>query len=310
MKNVSSEIRQFNRFYTTHLDILNQHYLNSDYSLTEVRIMYEISETPKITAQQICETLNLDKGYLSKVLKRLTEDGLIEKYSSSTDKRAFNLKLTSLGNKLLETLNDLADQQSKLKVQSLSGAEQEKLIDAMFTIKKLLDSNNTEKISALNICYRYDLRPGDIGYIIYLHSKIYDQESNFSNEFESYVIKTFSDFLENYSQEKDRLWMALYNNKIIGCIAIVHQSEKEAQLRWFLSDPSFRGLGIGKKLLNDAISFCIEKKYKNVFLLTTDQQESALRMYKAVGFKLTRSEQVNQWGTTFRDERYDLEICD
>lgn len=309
MKNISAEIRQFNRYYTNHLDILNQYYLNSNYSLTEVRIIYEINEIKNITAQQIGETLHLDKGYLSKVLKRLTEDGVIEKYSSLTDKRAFTIKLTSSGRKLLKTLNGIADQQAKLEVQSLSGAEQEKLVDAMGTIKKLLDSKSTEKIAALDISYRYDLRPGDIGYIIYLHSKIYDQESNFSNEFESYVIKTFYDFLENYSPEKDRLWMAEYNSKIIGCIAIVHQSEKEAQLRWFLSDPSFRGLGIGKKLLNDAISFCIEKKYKNVFLLTTDQQESALRMYQAAGFKLTRSEKVHQWGTIFRDQRYDLEIC-
>jgi len=310
MKNISSEIRSFNRFYTAHLDILNQNYLDSNYSLTEVRMIYEINENQDITAQEICETLNLDKGYLSRVLKRLTKDGVIEKVPSVTDKRAFNIKLTSSGNKLLQKLNAIADQQSELKVKNLSTAEQEKLVNAMGNIKKMLDSKNSSKISASDISYRHDLRPGDIGYIIYLHSKIYDQESSFSNEFEFYVVKTFYHFLEQYSPEKDRLWMAEYNNQIIGCIAIVHQSEHEAQLRWFLSDPSFRGLGIGKKLLNDAIAFCREKRYKNVFLLTTDKQERALDMYKTAGFKLTNSQEVNQWGATFRDERYDLEILD
>ncbi|BDU26146.1 bifunctional helix-turn-helix transcriptional regulator/GNAT family N-acetyltransferase [Flavobacterium sp. GSB-24] len=310
MKNISSEIRSFNRFYTAHLDILNQNYLDSNYSLTEVRIIYEINEKQDITAQEICETLNLDKGYLSRLLKRLTKDGVIEKVPSVIDKRAFNIKLTSSGNKLLQKLNAIADQQSELKVKNLSTAEQEKLVNAMGDIKKMLDSKNSSKISASDISYRYDLRPGDIGYIIYLHSKIYDQESSFSNEFEFYVVKTFYHFLEQYSPEKDRLWMAEYNNQIIGCIAIVHQNEQEAQLRWFLSDPSFRGLGIGKKLLNDAIAFCREKRYKNVFLLTTDKQERALDMYKTAGFKLTNSQEVNQWGATFRDERYDMEILE
>ena len=108
--------------------------------------------------------------------------------------------------------------------------------------------------------------------------------------------------------DKDRLWMAEYNNRIIGCIAIVHQTEEEAQLRWFLLDPAFRGLGIGKKLLNDALSFCYDQQFKSVFLLTTSMQERALEMYKRAGFKLSKSTEVNQWGAIFRDERYDLKL--
>lgn len=102
------------------------------------------------------------------------------------------------------------------------------------------------KIERHEISYRHTINPGDIGYIIYLHGYIYGNESNFSTDFEKYVIKTFYHFLENYSPEKDRIWMAEYNNKIVGCIAIQHQLQNEAQLRWFLLDPAFRGLGIGK----------------------------------------------------------------
>ncbi|MEN2487798.1 bifunctional helix-turn-helix transcriptional regulator/GNAT family N-acetyltransferase [Flavobacterium sp. B11] len=305
MNATTSKIRSFNRFYTAHLDILSQHYLDSEYSLTEIRILYEISESKNITAQKITEILNLDKGYLSRILKRFLKENLIVKVASTGDKRAFNIKLSDTGKDLLAVLNTKSENKIEGKIENLNSFEKEILVESMTTIRSLLSEN---KIAQEHITYRHEINPGDIGYIIYLHGFIYGNESNFSNEFEKYVIKTFYHFLENYSPENDRIWMAEYNNKIVGCIAIQHQPENEAQLRWFLLDPSFRGLGIGKKLLNNAVDFCKEKKFKNVFLLTTSMQDKALEMYKMAGFKLTQSTEVNQWGKTFRDERYDLKL--
>ena len=305
MNATTSKIRSFNRFYTAHLDILSQHYLDSEYSLTEIRILYEISESKNITAQKITEILNLDKGYLSRILKRFLKENLIVKVASTGDKRAFNIKLSDTGKDLLAVLNTKSENKIEGKIENLNSFEKEILVESMTTIRSLLTEN---KIAQEHISYRHEINPGDIGYIIYLHGFIYGNESNFSNEFEKYVIKTFYHFLENYSPENDRIWMAEYNNKIVGCIAIQHQPENEAQLRWFLLDPSFRGLGIGKKLLNNAVHFCKEKKFKNVFLLTTSMQDKALEMYKMAGFKLTQSTEVNQWGKTFRDERYDLKL--
>ncbi|WP_281631449.1 bifunctional helix-turn-helix transcriptional regulator/GNAT family N-acetyltransferase [Flavobacterium luteolum] len=305
MNATTSKIRSFNRFYTAHLDILSQHYLDSEYSLTEIRILYEISESKNITAQKITEILHLDKGYLSRILKRFLKENLIVKVASTGDKRAFNIKLSDTGKDLLAVLNTKSENKIEGKIENLNSFEKEILVESMTTIRSLLTEN---KIAQEHISYRHEINPGDIGYIIYLHGFIYGNESNFSNEFEKYVIKTFYHFLENYSPENDRIWMAEYNNKIVGCIAIQHQPENEAQLRWFLLDPSFRGLGIGKKLLNNAVDFCKEKKFKNVFLLTTSMQDKALEMYKIAGFKLTQSTEVNQWGKTFRDERYDLKL--
>lgn len=305
MNTTTSKIRSFNRFYTSHLDLLSQHYLDSDYSLTEVRILYEISESKTITAQKITEILNLDKGYVSRILKRFLKDNLILKVSSLDDKRAFNIEVSNLGKELLSSLHAKVEQQIEHKIEKLNFFEKENLINSMDTVKNLLSESKPVRS---DITYRHEINPGDIGYIIYLHGFIYANESNFSTEFEKYVIKTFYDFLEKYSPEYDRIWMAEYNNKIVGCIAIQHQSKDEAQLRWFLLDPSFRGLGIGKKLLNDALDFCHEKKFKNVFLLTTNMQDKALEMYKKVGFELTESTEVTQWGKTFKDERYDLKL--
>lgn len=305
MNTTTSKIRSFNRFYTSHLDILSQHYLDSNYSLTEVRILYEISESKTITAQKITEILNLDKGYVSRILKRFLKENIIAKVSSPDDKRAFNIELSDLGKELLHSLNNKVDEQISQKIENLSFFEKENLINSMQTVKNLLSES---KPLRSDIRYRHEITPGDIGYIIYLHGFIYGNESNFSNEFEKYVIKTFYNFLENYSSQYDRIWMAEYNNKIVGCIAIQHQSKEEAQLRWFLLDPSFRSLGIGKKLLNDAVDFCQEKKFKNVFLLTTSMQDKALEMYKLAGFELTWSKEVQEWGKVFSEERYDLKL--
>ncbi|MBF4507771.1 bifunctional helix-turn-helix transcriptional regulator/GNAT family N-acetyltransferase [Flavobacterium sp. JLP] len=305
MENTTSEIRSFNRFYTSYLDILNQRYLDSNYSLTEVRIIYEIGESKTITAQKLSEILSLDKGYLSRILKRFLKENIIAKVLSTSDKRTLNIELTALGNELLKAFNEKVDNQLENKIEKLNYTEKLELVNSMHVVKNLLSDN---KLVHSDIKYRHEITPGDIGYIIYLHGMLYDKESNFSNEFEKYVIKTFYDFLEHYTPEKDRLWMAEYNNKIIGCVAIQHKTKEEAQLRWFLLDPAFRGLGIGKKLLTDALDFCQDKKFKNIFLLTTSMQNKALEMYKMAGFTLTESIEINQWGKNFRDERYDLKL--
>ncbi|UWY30289.1 bifunctional helix-turn-helix transcriptional regulator/GNAT family N-acetyltransferase [Flavobacterium sp. TR2] len=305
MNTTTSKIRSFNRFYTAHLDILSQHYLDSEYSLTEIRILYEISESKTITAQKITEILNLDKGYLSRILKRFLKENLILKIASAEDKRAFDIKLTDSGNQLLSILNAKSENKIEGKIEKLNSSEKEILVDSMNTVRNLLTEN---KIVREDITYRHEITPGDVGYIIHLHGAIYGKEYHFSTDFEKYVIKTFYDFLEKYSPENDRIWMAEYNNKIVGCVAIVHQPNEEAQLRWFLLDPAFRGLGIGKRLLTDAVEFCKAKKFKNVFLLTTNLQDKALQMYKMMGFELTKSEEVQEWGKTFYEERYDLKL--
>ncbi|WET04130.1 bifunctional helix-turn-helix transcriptional regulator/GNAT family N-acetyltransferase [Flavobacterium sp. YJ01] len=305
MKTITSTIRSFNRFYTSHLDILSQHYLDSDYSLTEVRILYEISESENITAQKITEILKLDKGYVSRILKHFLKENIILKVASQEDKRAINIELSNSGKELLNSLHSKVDKKIEDQIEKLNFFEKKNLVNSMLTVKNLLSES---KPTRSDITYRHEIKPGDIGYIIYLHGFIYGNESNFSSDFEKYVIKTFYKFLENHSPENDRIWMAEYNNKIVGCIAIQHQSKTEAQLRWFLLDPSFRGLGIGKKLLTEAVDFCKDKKFKNVFLLTTSLQDKALQMYKIAGFELTESTEVQEWGKTFNEERYDLKL--
>lgn len=308
MENIIQQIRGFNRFYTSHIGMLKNNFLDSPYSLAEVRLLYEIGEHLTITSQQLTELLNLDKGYVSRVVKLFLKDGIVEKMQSEDDKRVFFIKLTETGNHLLKALHSKSDQQIEDIVQQLNDDEKEMLVNSMQSIKNLLVENYDKENLAKNVEFREGLKPGDIGYLIHLHGKLYTEESGYSQDFEKYVIKTFSEFLENYSEENDKVWLAEYHQQIIGCIAILHRSDEEAQLRWFLTLPMFRGTGIGRKLLNTALDYCKEKKYKNLYLLTTNVQEKAIAMYEKVGFVKTESIESLQWGQKLTEERFDLKL--
>ncbi|ANI88562.1 GCN5 family acetyltransferase [Arachidicoccus ginsenosidimutans] len=308
MREKIKQIRLFNRFYTAHLGILNHHILESEYSLSEVRVLYEIGERCSITAQELGDLLKLDKGYLSRIVKLFIKNKIIIKSSSKEDRRVHNIKLTATGEKLLKSLQDKSDKQVNNFIGKLSFEESEMLVGSMKTIKSMLSDNYDNKLLAQNVVYRDILMPGDIGYLIYLHGKLYAQESGYSQEFEGYVVKTFYDFLEHYSSDKDKVWLAVYNGQIVGCIAILGKSIKLAQLRWFLVHPVFRGTGIGSKLLDTALSYCKTRKYKSVYLLTTDVQQRAISMYKKAGFVPVESIEVHQWGKVLHEEKYELKL--
>ncbi len=308
MDQTIKQIRSFNRFYTSHIGLLNQHFLESSYSLTEVRILYEVGEHKTLTAQDLCNYLHLDKGYVSRILKAFFKKEIILKIQSQEDARSYSIELTEKGKELLFQLQAKSDGEMNQFAQKLGSDEKNMLINSMKTIQNLLAVDFDKKTLAKNVTFREGLKPGDIGFLIHLHGMLYAKESGYSLQFEGYVAKTFYDFLATYSKDNDRVWMAEYNQEIVGCIAIVHHSDKEAQLRWFLTHPTFRGTGIGKKLLNMAMDYCKEKKYSNVYLLTTSLQDKAIEMYKKVGFVQTESTESSDWGRKLYEERFDLTL--
>jgi ribosomal protein S18 acetylase RimI-like enzyme len=157
------------------------------------------------------------------------------------------------------------------------------------------------------ISLRYDLRPGDLGAIVHLHGTIYAREYGFDPTFEAYVAGPLSDFVRNRTG-RDRLWIAERGERIIGCIAIVGVSEKEAQLRWYLVDPSARGLGLGKKLLNEAVGFCKDRGYESVFLWTVSALTAAAKLYRSAGFEKVEEKPGRHWGVEVVEEKYLLRL--
>ncbi|MDF2521686.1 MAG: MarR family transcriptional regulator [Clostridia bacterium] len=169
-----------------------------------------------------------------------------------------------------------------------------------------MDSISQSKAAAIKI--RTEFKPGDAGSIIQLHGWIYEKECGYNQVFEAYVCKTFFDFLLKYNPEKDRVWIAEDKEQAIGAIAIVGHSTERAQLRWFILHPEYRDFGLGKKLLYDAIQYCRDKGYKQVFLDTTEEQTKAIAMYTKAGFVKVAEHENKTWGKELFEETYELNL--
>jgi ribosomal protein S18 acetylase RimI-like enzyme len=158
------------------------------------------------------------------------------------------------------------------------------------------------------ITIRCELRPGDVGLLIHMHGWIYANECGYNHRFEGYVCHTFHDFLEHYSPDKDRLWFAEADGKMIGAIAIVGRSPDKAQLRWFILHPEYRGRGLGRRLMSDALEYCKATGYKEVFLETTEEQQAAIKMYVSAGFRKVAEVQNHTWGKVLTEQTYELNL--
>jgi Transcriptional regulators len=292
LKHSISIIRGFNRYYTNVLGLLDQHILESDLSLSEVRVLHEIEKTEQCTSKMLADILCMDAGYLSRILKKFYKMGLLTKEKSSTDGRAQYLYLTSEGREKMYDLNNSSDEQIVEIIKPLAESDKKFLVQNMTSVETILTNGANIKLEDINI--RTDIRPGDIGYITYMHGWIYQEEYGYSSAFEGYVAESFHKFLIDYNPEKDHLWCAEHNGNIIGCIGIVGFGES-AQLRWFLLDPHYRSIGLGKKLLQEAINFVKEKNYQRVYLDTTNDLEKAISMYKKIGFVKILEKPNNSW---------------
>lgn len=297
-------IRKFNRFYTNILGLLDQHMLNSDFSLAEARVLHEIGNTENCTAKKLIEKLKMDPGYLSRIIKRFEKKKLLYRVQSYDDGRLYYIHLTDSGKDTLSMLNKLSNNQIYEMISALPDQDKMTVVDSMKTIEDMLAGKT--KSAAEKVKIRYELRPGDVGYLIHLHGMIYAGECGYNHMFEGYVCKTFYDFFENYNSEKDRIWLAEASGKIIGAIAIVGHSPVKAQLRWFIIHPAFRGSGLGKTLLDEALKYCREKGYKQIFLETTEDQKTAVNMYVKAGFTKVAEFENKAWGKVLIEQTYEL----
>jgi len=302
-----SSMRKFNRFYTGVIGLLDQHILDSNFSLSEVRVLYEIWHTAQCTAGRLIESLQLDGGYLSRMLKTFEQNNIVSRKQSPADGRTWLLQLTAKGKRLMQTLDQRSSEQIRQVLDPLPVHQQEEVTSSMRTIEQLLSGK--KGVSLEDITFRNELQPGDVGYLIYLHGNIYAKETGYNLEFETYVCKTFYDFLQNYDPAKDRVFIASWQQRIVGAVAILGHSSYLAQLRWLLVHPDMRGIGLGKKLVTDALAFCREKEYKQVYLLTTHQQTTAADIYLKAGFRKTDAHSQQMWGHQLSEERYDLELA-
>jgi len=296
------QIRSFNRFYTNLLGLLDRTLLKSAYSLTEVRVLFELNRFSKATASKLVKLLNLDPAYLSRILGNFEEKKLIQKERSNKDMRKHLVSLTSQGKRVISDLQERANEQIKTLILTISDDDQNRLVNAMKTIKRILQ-NKEEKPEFYTIRSH---KPGDIGYITYRHGVIYTNEYQLDATFEAYVAKYMAEFIEKYDADKDHLWIVEKGSEIVGSIAIVKLDDTVAQLRWLLVEPNERNKGIGTKLMLDALSFCKHKGYQKIILGTFSDLKVARKIYSKNGFKLIKAKSHHIWGQNLTEEQWEL----
>ncbi len=296
-------IRSFNRFYTNVLGLLERHILDSPYSLTEVRILLEIDRMKDCMANLLMEKLNIDRGYMSRILKRFETDGLICKEKSATDGRAFILYLTPAGKERLGVLEDRSSNQIQQLIKHLPETEQIKLVKSMNFIEgALLDGIHSRREITIRTYQTKDLE-----YIIKRHRELYENEYGFGPEFGDYVEKYVLRFHQCHDEERERIWIAEAVGKPVGVIALVKNDDTTAQLRWFLVEPEMRGKGLGHRLMKTVIDFCRTNDYCHIQLWTVNILEAARYLYQYYGFQLTETKENNTWTRNLiKEERWDL----
>ena len=299
---VITEIRGFNRFCTNILGLLDQHIIDSGYSLTEARIIFEIGKTDTCTANQLCSILDIDRSYMSKIINKFEKQQLVNRTICSTDNRNIEIHMTDKGKAVLHELEKNANRQIEELILKLNNAEWEELINGIRVVKKYF-SRATKSIKIRP--YRED----DIPYVIDRQLSLYEAERNFTTDiWKKYLTQGVLALVERFDSEKDCIFILECNGSPAGCVAITHTKDNMAQLRYFFLEPELRGLGVGTDLLNKALSFCREKKYSHVFLWTVSAQEAARILYKKAGFEITETSENESWGIPVLEEKWDLDL--
>jgi DNA-binding MarR family transcriptional regulator/GNAT superfamily N-acetyltransferase len=289
-------MRRFNRFYTRQIGLLEEGLLNSPFSLTEVRILYELAHRQQSTAAELCKELGLDAGYLSRILRKFEKTRLIGREPSPKDGRESLLSLTKKGRKIFQPLEARSTEQVSGMMGKLPHAKQDNLVRAMHMIESILVPHNAEENSAQRTHVLRPPRPGDMGWVVSRHGVLYCQEYRYDERFEALVARIVAEFIENCNSARERCWMAESNGQIVGSVFLVEKSKTVSKLRLLLVEPSARGTGIGKHLVAECIRFAREAGYKTMKLWTQSELTAARKIYQKAGFQLVAEEPHQSWG--------------
>jgi DNA-binding MarR family transcriptional regulator/GNAT superfamily N-acetyltransferase len=307
-ENRIATVRRFNRFYTRQIGVLRKTFLDSPYSLGEARVLYEIANGHSRTASEIGRALDLDAGYLSRVLRNFEKRGLVERKASARDGRQSHLALSPRGRTAYAPLEARSQREIGAMLAMLKPAEQPRLIAAMTTIETLLGGTAEQKPAATR---DYVLRapvPGDFGWIVRRHAELYAQEYRWLAPFEGVCAQIVADFVNNYDAERERCWIAEMDGENVGTVMLAKQTPTVARLRLLLVDPKARGLGLGARLTDEAVRFARRAGYKSITLWTHSVLTGARHIYQKAGFTLTRSEQRISFGQPVVSEDWDMEL--
>jgi DNA-binding MarR family transcriptional regulator/GNAT superfamily N-acetyltransferase len=299
-----SAVRRFNRFFTRQIGVLREGLLHSPYSLTDARIIYELAQRDVVTAADLGRELGLDAGYLSRIVSRLAQHGLLDRLPSESDGRQRLLRLTPAGEQAFTLLDQRARDEVAEMLHNLSEDEQQRLLTSMQTIESVFDKGKSFKFAEPFFLRSHE--SGDMGWVTHRHGVLYKQEYGWDERFEALVAQIVSDFINHYNPARERCWIAEMGGEIVGSVFVVQASETVAKLRLLLVEPKARGLGLGSRLVEECLRFARRNGYKKMLLWTNSILVAARHIYEKTGFELVAQEAHHSFGHDLIGETWEL----
>jgi DNA-binding MarR family transcriptional regulator/ribosomal protein S18 acetylase RimI-like enzyme len=299
-----SAVRAFNRFYTRKLGVLDQQLLKSPFSLSEARVLYELAQRDNVAAKEVGIELGLDPGYLSRIVQKFDEDGLITRKALPSDRRQFQLGLTAKGRQVFARLERSSQDDVAAMLTALPPGGAARLTAAMGAIERLLGAPHTPPRPAI----LRDPRPGDMGWVVQSHGELYAREYGFDSSFEALVAEITAKFLASFDASRERCWIADVDGAQVGSVFLVRQTDDVAKLRLLLVDPAGRGQGLGRRLVGECISFARACGYRKITLWTQSILLAARKIYQDAGFARVASEPHRGFGQSLIGETWELEL--
>ncbi len=295
-------VRRFNRFYTRKIGLLTDGILDSPWSLTEARVLYDLAHAPGTTTTDLAEELGLDAGYISRVVSRLHGKKLLRKTKSDVDRRRMLLELTTSGEEAFARLNAASHERTSGLLRHTTAASRKRILRAMSTIESELNAPPSSRVT-----YRSH-RVGDLGWIVERHAELYHESHGWGVAFEGIVAEIVADLARNYDPRWYRTWIAEVNGERAGAIALTRRSKTVGQLRLLFVEPSARGLGIGARLVSECVRQARHMGYRRMVLFTVRGLDPARRLYEAEGFELVDETVGSAWSADEIEQKWEVTL--
>jgi DNA-binding MarR family transcriptional regulator/GNAT superfamily N-acetyltransferase len=297
-------VRRFNRFYTRRIGALQQGYMGSPFPLPQARVLYELGQRGVCTASELGAELDLDLGYLSRLLQSLRRQAVVQGEPSREDARRVRLSLTPKGRKAYQLLDTRSRDLVAGMLGKLAAPEQARLMGALQAVETVLQHGPG---SESQITLRSH-RPGDMGWVVHAHGRLYFEERGWDERFEALVAGIAKDFIERLDPSRERCWIAEMDGEPVGCVFAVEQSRSVAKLRLLLVEPKARGRGLGKRLVEECIAFARAKGYRRLVLWTQSNLAAARAIYRKTGFRKIKEEKHASFGVRLTGEYWELRL--
>jgi DNA-binding MarR family transcriptional regulator/predicted GNAT family acetyltransferase len=302
-------MRHFSRFYTRRLGVLDDRFLDSPFSLAEARVLYELTQRDRPTATALCASLDLDPGYLSRILRGFAERGLITKTPAPEDRRQSRLALTPKGRKAFAPLERRSHDDVATMLGALTDVEQERVVAAMDTIERLLGEPAREVDAAQPAYVLRPPRAGDMGWVVARHAALYAREYAWTSpRFEGLCAGIVAEMIATHDPSRDRHWIAEMGGEPVGSVFCVKASDEVAKIRLLLVEPTARGHGIGTRLVDECVAFARAAGYRRMTLWTHSVLVAARKIYQGAGFALNKQWQHADFGVPVVGETWDMEL--